>query len=196
MNELLCNGEGYTDYTAYRAIALADREERKRMGNQYEMGDVVEVETMNGGVREAILLKCHEMYASAIYLVEDEPRECALKVYSRKIMYTDTGKAGYVFYDKIQGLVKQLSEAELSALCSSVANSLGVAQKNERAAVAKPQVINYAIDAQNNELKLRAELQKVREKMIEAVTERNVYKELYFKVSGLERTEQTKEDKE
>lgn len=76
------------------------------MNGNFAEKDIVEVETANG-IKQYLLLACHDTYATALMLNDTKPRENGFEVKSRALMHTDTGKLSYVFYDKIIEYIKR-----------------------------------------------------------------------------------------
>ena len=125
--ELLFNGSGYYDNTAYQAIMNASKEVKAMgMRSDYQDGDIVEVMKQNGTVEEFLLLRCHEGYATAAILKERAPSENSVAVISRQKMYLDAGRPCYVFYDVIGQFVKTITESELNRIRKKIGGALGL----------------------------------------------------------------------
>lgn len=126
--ELLFNGSGYKDETAYQAMKNTLRDERDHMGQKidYQDGDIVEITKQNGLTEEALLLKCHEGYATAVILKERAPAENWMAVISRQKMYIDAGRPCYVYYDAIGQLIKGVGQSELGRIRRKVGNAIGL----------------------------------------------------------------------
>lgn len=122
------NGEGYFDPTAYLAIRSMAKEERMK---EFKAGDIVEIETQYT-TKEAVIVAAHGTYATVLQLNENEPRENAFEIRSRQIMWADTGKVGYCFEDKITGLVRTLSNDEMTSMLEAVAETLGISAETKR----------------------------------------------------------------
>lgn len=122
--ELLYNGSGVKDITAYKAILQSGGTGNM---NNYEInkGEIWEVDN-NGSSRLVVVLACFERYAATVMLQDQLPGSSAVEVRARDIMYADTGRLGYVFYDKMVDFVRTLSDAEYQALRQGIANALNI----------------------------------------------------------------------
>lgn len=100
--ELLYNGSGVKDITAYKAILQSGGTGNM---NNYEInkGEIWEVDN-NGSSRLVVVLACFERYAATVMLQDQLPGSSAVEVRARDIMYADAGRLGYVFYDKMVDL--------------------------------------------------------------------------------------------
>ena len=123
---MMFNGSGCKDPTAYLAIKTVVKEERRKMAaHGYADGDIVIIETSSGGEMEVLLLKCHTAYATGLKLTDLRPEENGMAIRSKKMMYTDTGRFCYAFYDKTISLVLTLDEAEYKSVRNEVAKTMG-----------------------------------------------------------------------
>ena len=122
--ELLYNGSGVKDITAYKAILQSGGTGNM---NNYEInkGEIWEVDN-NGSSRLVVVLACFERYAATVMLQDQLPGSSAVEVRARDIMYADAGHLGYVFYDKMVDFVRTLSDAEYQALRQGIANALSI----------------------------------------------------------------------
>ncbi len=91
----------------------------------YQAGDVIEVET-SGRSKEVVILQIHERYALVLELKDTEPDENAFQIRSRAMMWTDTGKIGYAYPDKMTGFKRKLAEDEFAQLKMAVGETLGL----------------------------------------------------------------------
>ena len=122
--ELLYNGSGVKDITAYKAILQSGGTGNM---NNYEInkGEIWEVDN-NGSSRLAVVLACFERYAATVMLQDQLPGSSAVEVRARDIMYADAGRLGWTFYDKMVDFVRTLSDAEYQALRQGIANALNI----------------------------------------------------------------------
>lgn len=120
--ELLYNGSGVKDITAYKAILQSGGTGNM---NNYEInkGEIWEVDN-NGSVRLVVVLACFERYAATVMLQEQLPGSNAVEVRARDIMYADAGRLGWTFYDKMVDFVRTLSEDESYELRRRIAEAL------------------------------------------------------------------------
>lgn len=187
--EMMVNGSGYYDFTAY--LALKDIKEGEIMGvrEDYADGDIVTVEKNNGLVEEMLLLKCHDGYASATILREKPPFENAVPVISRQKMYIDAGRLCYAFYDMITGFVKSISDDDLERVRRDIGNALGIGslaipeakepQKTPQTAVDTEMI--GKLDELIVKLANETDVTILREGIIRAEAERDIYRELFEK---------------
>lgn len=204
MDDLRKNGSGIYDETAYKAIQNVSKNRSgggTTMNGNFAEKDIVEVETANG-IKQYLLLACHDTYATALMLNDAKPRENGFEVKSRALMHTDTGKLSYVFYDKIIEYIKTVTDAEFAEIKQAIADTLRITDLfSERTAgsVAEIREVEMCLsEADKEELEkiMRAAVQAVipaeayektdfeREaaetKIVELRAERNVYRELYM----------------
>jgi len=189
--EMMTNGSGYYDFTAY--LAIKDIQEGVIMGvrGDYADGDIVTVEKNNGYTEEMLLLKCHDGYASATILREKEPYENAVPVISRQKMYADAGRLCYVFYDMITGYIKSVPDDELENVRQRIGKALGIGtlavpeSQTEHTAVLRDEDISLlkgVVDRLAEQMEpLLKKTQEMSNNLIMAQAERNVYKELFEK---------------
>ena len=120
--ELLYNGSGVKDITAYKAILQSGGTGNM---NNYEInkGEIWEVDN-NGSVRLVVVLACFERYAATVMLQEQLPGSTAVEVRVRDILYADAGRLGWTFYDKMVDFVRTLSEDESYELRRRIAEAL------------------------------------------------------------------------
>lgn len=122
--ELLYNGSGVKDITAYKAILQSGGTGNM---NNYEInkGEIWEVDN-NGSSRLVVVLACFERYAATVMLQDQLPGSSAVEVRARDIMYADAGRLGYVFYDKMVDFVRTLSDVEYRELRQGIAKALNI----------------------------------------------------------------------
>ena len=92
----------------------------------YTEGDIVTVEKANGYQDEALLVRCHNGYASAVFLFEKPQYENNVRIISRQEMYFDAGKLCYVRYDNITDLVKSMPPEEYDQARGHILVALGL----------------------------------------------------------------------
>lgn len=187
--EMMMNGSGYYDFTAYLAIKDMTKGEKMGIRGDYADGDIVTVEKQNGYTEEMLLLKCHDGYASATILREKEPFENAVPVISRQKMYLDAGRLCYAFYDMITGFVKSVSDDDLERVRREIGNALGIGSLNVPEAKEPQKSPQTALDAEINDklnelivkLANETDVAILREGIIRAEAERDIYRELFEK---------------
>lgn len=123
--ELLRNGSGYVDPTAYKALLEVQRGEKM----EKKTGEIWEQETNKGYMREVIVLADHNGCCTILQLIEGENPHCDIKVNCRGEKFTDSKKLQYCFDDSLTSFIRKLSDEEFSTILNKVANSLGIKQK-------------------------------------------------------------------
>lgn len=125
-NDIRYNGSGYYDETAYKAMKNMDRGGTHKMSdiNNYTTGEIWEMEATNGITKEVILIQCFGNYAAVLTLMDNEPKQNALAVKSLSLKYTDCGRLGYCFYDKLTNYIRTLSDGDIAELKRSIADAL------------------------------------------------------------------------
>lgn len=121
--ELLYNGSGVKDITAYKAILQSGGTGNM---NNYEInkGEIWEVEGNGYGTKLVVVLCCYEKYAATVMLQDQEPGSNAVPVRARDIMYADAGRLGWTFYDKMVDFVRTLSAEEDRELRQAIGEAL------------------------------------------------------------------------
>lgn len=110
LSDLLRNGSGYIDITAYIAIKNLDKGE-KEMG--FNRGEVYEYETA-GGIRNALIVsansRANDRYINII-LLNDERRgdSCPITMVGG-VMYANCSMITLTTSDKILGFIKTVKE--------------------------------------------------------------------------------------
>ena len=81
--EIKKNGSGYNDPTAYEALKHITKMEEKTM--EFYRGDIVEIETKNGNLKEAVI----EKERKDAYLLKKELAQVQTERTVYKDLYTD-----------------------------------------------------------------------------------------------------------
>ena len=193
--ELLYNGSGVKDITAYKAILQSGGTGNM---NNYEInkGEIWEVDN-NGSSRLVVILACFERYAATVMLQDQLPGSNAVEVRARDIMYADAGRLGYMFYDKMVDFVRTLSDAEYQELRQGIATALGLQGiKGEVAASAIQVYENATAAAEANLEAARQEITILREDLAKAQEEiDNQAKELEAAANRVAALEEEKKEK-
>ena len=172
--ELLYNGSGYYDITAYKAMKGYEMDKQG-----YKDGDIVTIEQSNGDECEMLILKRHRNYATATMLKESQPYENGIAVdLAEKNVYIDCGRTGYVFYDKISSVEGFLPKETLDQIREKIAEATGLElNKNQKSNEHKQETTAMSY---GEELELR----RAKDELIKTRAERDIYKELYQKERG------------
>ncbi len=161
--ELLYNGSGVKDITAYKAILQSGGTGNM---NNYEInkGEIWEVDN-NGSSRLVVVLACFERYAATVMLQDQLPGSSAVEVRARDIMYADAGRLGWTFYDKMVDFVRALTIEEETELRQAIAAALELRQVEQGVAVS-------AIQAYENQAAIaEAEVKKLQQQLKEKTAE-------------------------
>lgn len=89
-------------------------------------GDIWTVENTQGNEQEVFILGVQKKYCSTIMLKDTEPDENSVRVVSRKVMYADGGKLGYIFYDRFRDFVRTVTDEEMQEIENAVMGALGI----------------------------------------------------------------------
>jgi len=112
MNEMLRNGSGYVDMTAYEGMTKANPGEIWTQADRDE--DYWVLLAVNGNVATALKLTNREFDGS-------------VPVVCREVMYTNPAMLGYLFHNRLGCYVKTLPKKEFEAVQKAVADALGFA---------------------------------------------------------------------
>lgn len=124
-NDIRYNGSGYYDETAFKAIKNTDRGGIHNMKEKkVYKGEIWETETQSGQIREVLLIQCFKDYAAVLTLAAEKPTENGMSLKNKALMWVDCGRLGYVFYDKLNQLVRSLSDKELNEVLYRIGASL------------------------------------------------------------------------
>ena len=189
--EMMFNGSGYYDPTAYHAITNMQEDLAMDARKGYTDGDIVIAKKHNGETEEMLLLKCHDGYASATILRDKPPLENAVPVISLQTMYMDAGRLCYVFYDTITEYVERLSDEELERVRQKIGEVLGIrtlaAQEEPKATLRDENIMMLKGMMDQLAEKMEPILKRTKEmsdSLIIAQAERNVYRELFERERG------------
>lgn len=195
MVNLMKNGSGYNDPTAFKAIKDTEGTHENNEGKHSD-GEIVKIMKPSGFEESVILLRCHESYASSTFLRGVPPAENFYKVANG---YIDAGRCGYIFYDTITEKTGRLTEKELYNVRQIIAQTIGAeiyAPVEEKLAepVEVPEVTANMDELINRleELKALAKSEEARlhecvtqkEEIMRMEIERDVYKAAFEKMVG------------
>lgn len=133
-NELLRNGSGYVDFTAYSAIKNIERE-NERM--EFKRGEIFEYEMLDRHeIKKALVVsadfRSNDRYISVILLI-DEPKNdnCVPITTGGGIMYADCGMCSFAVNDRLGNYVRTVPSKEMEQVDEGIAKCLGIQQKKE-----------------------------------------------------------------
>lgn len=142
-NDIRYNGSGYYDETAFKAMKNINRGGTHNMSDNnttYKIGEIWEMEMMNGITKEVVLLQCFDNYATTLTLTDSEPKQNAMSIKSLSLKYVDCGRLGYCFYDKLTQFVRAVSDDELAKLKENIAKALNLIVTTEAPVALEKQV--------------------------------------------------------
>lgn len=158
--ELLRNGSGYVDPTAY--AALTEVQKGENMDNK--TGEIWEVTDNKGYVKECIIIADHGSCSTILRLFDEDNGYNDIQVNCRGIKYTDSRKLQYCFDSACTGFIRKLSEQEFETIKTKVAASIGI----------KAQVVEVVKEVAEEALQIPDNLELERTK-----AQLEVYKGLY-----------------
>lgn len=178
-NELLRNGAGYVDFTAYKAILNYQKGENVM---EYNRGEIFEYSTNNYDKKKALILSADfrkESRFISILVLQDEPKG-AVNVPIRTaggIMYADCGLVSFCSNDRLGDFLRITTEEEMQQVDEGIAKCLGIEQKTVEVPVLPVESkMEMKADTLTIENKLAVEAV---EELAAAKAEANVYKNLY-----------------
>lgn len=122
--DVLRNGSGINDYTAYKAIMNTEKGANKM---EIEKGEIYEVKRNDGKFMHVVILAVHEQVSSILPLT-DEIFENSVKVVCQGEKYTDVHRIQYVFNSNIRRFIRKLTDEEFTGIMDKVAEGLGVSR--------------------------------------------------------------------
>lgn len=186
MDELLRNGSGYVDLTAYKAIKKADG------GVNMNKGEIWEIKH-GRSYRMAVVLAVHEKVCNVLVLNDEMYGENDFEVVAKGVKYTDPCMISYAFNDNFVGFVKCMKDHEFETLLDVIRGELGFnqipnstienAEKDKCIAELEKQVRTLSAECNL----LSAETNRLRKEerpsndvvLMKAEIERDLYKNLY-----------------
>lgn len=175
--EIKKNGSGYNDPTAYEALKNIIQMEGKTM--EFYRGDIVEIETKNGNLKEAVVLQTHDKYSNILILTDDA--RMPYSVNCRGERYANPGMVQYVFNDHVTGFIRSMTDSEYESIMNAVIDSLGYypqqAVRNEAPEPERETEQKEYLQAVIEKERKGTEL--LKKELAQVQTERTVYKDLY-----------------
>lgn len=186
--ELLRNGSGYVDYTAYKALSNYERTEKEmlaKINNESRNGEIWKVSTSSRTEKEILIIQDRGNYVVGLVL-NDNFFIGAITIRSIAEKYTDPGKVSYYFDDRLETYVKTITSSEYEKVMDVVSDALGLKYNggNETEAVepveydeSKTTELPFPAPAQEDNY-IRITFEEF-ESMAKANTEKDIYKGLY-----------------
>lgn len=177
--EILRNGSGYVDPTAYKAIKKYEEGEEM----EYKRGDIVWYETHSGKFKQALIVSANyrknNMYQSIICLTEEPKTEDSVPIICGGMMYADCGMVSFAQIDRFNDYIRTASTEEMAQVVEVLAKNLGIEQKKLELPNGK------AVQSQTDTVAIvetKLELAKASEELTTAKAEASIYKDLYEKL--------------
>lgn len=184
MNDLLRNGSGYVDYTAYKAMKNIEKEVNTM---EHKRGEIWEYATSNEmEIKKALVVsadfRAKDRYISIIMLLDEAPdnEECIVPITTTGgVMYADCRMVSFARKDRIGNYLRTASEKEMKKIDEKIAMCLGFEHKP------------FEVHCQNTEIEELRNMVKSQqillpsadtEELAKAKTEAKIYKDLYEKL--------------
>ena len=166
-NELLRNGSGYIDPTAYEAMKNYDKEQREM---KFRRGYIYDYEVKPNDIRPAIVISADFRAGDDVLnvIVLSTERKTIRDVLVSGCYYADPCTVSFARATRMGECICGTTEYEMEFLDSEIVRCLGLGGKVEQKTiveVAEPQ--NFAVE------------------LAEARTEARIYRELYERLQGI-----------
>lgn len=135
--DLLRNGSGYVDITAYKAIKNVER--NMNMGN-FKRGEIFEI-TMNNSdeKRKALVVsadfRSNRAWQSIVILKDEQIHEDWVPVVCYGMMYADCSMVSYAESNRLFRYIRTATEDEMAAVDAAIAEQLGLKLENKAESV-------------------------------------------------------------
>lgn len=131
--DLLRNGSGYVDITAYKAIKNVER--NMNMAN-CKRGEIFEVRMNNSDeVRKALVVSADfrtgRTFQSVVFLCDEQNQEDWVPIVCRGMMYADCSKVSFVDSNRLYSYIRTATENEMAAVDEAIAENLGLKLENK-----------------------------------------------------------------
>lgn len=166
--DLLRNGAGYVDLTAYHAIKNYQKEKETM---EYKRGEIFEYNANGNDGRKALVVSADfrsaGRYLSVIVLSDEIKGENMIPVVCGGQMYADCGMVSFATNERLGSYIRTASAKEMQQIDEGICRCLGLEQKT----VEVPAPVAYESSAEL-----------LFEDLATAKAEAKVYKELYEKL--------------
>ena len=167
-NDILRNGSGYIDPTAYAAMKNFDKEQRCM---PYKRGRIFEYDVKPGDTKTALIVsadhRAGDDWLNIIILSDERKHETNIPVAGR---YADCGAVSFAWANRFGGYIDKASEAEMRKIDAGIMTALGLESKAEQTKASvtpSPEPRNFAVE------------------LSEAKTEARIFRELYERLQGI-----------
>lgn len=175
-NDLLRNGSGYVDITAYKALQNYQKGERDM---EFNRGEIFEYSTNNYEKKKALILSAdfrkESRYISIVLLQDDAKGVINVPIKTvGGTMYADCGLVSFCTNERLGNFLKTATDEEMAQIDEGIAKCLGIEQKTVEVPAVRtlelPAPVKYerVVEVADNTAELAA-----------AKAEANVYKNLY-----------------
>jgi len=177
--DLLRNGSGYVDPTAYSAIKNYMKEESRM---EYKRGEIYEYEMVNRAeTKEALVVsadfRAGNRYLNIIVLTDEPKGEINVPIVCGGMMYADCGMVSFATNDRFGEFVRTARAEEMAQIDEGIAKCLGIEQKVVEKVVEVPTIPVEALMEVTPD-GFRCDIEAA-EELAAAKAEANVYKNLY-----------------
>ena len=131
--DLLRNGSGYVDITAYKAIKNVERNMNMA---KCKRGEIFEVKMNNSDeIRKALVVsadfRSNRTWQSVLILMEEQKQEDWVPVMCQGMMYADCSKLSYIDSNRLYSYIRTATEDEMAAVDAMIAEYLGLKLENK-----------------------------------------------------------------
>ena len=189
--ELLRNGSGYVDPTAYEA--LKNFKGVNKTMNEFKRGEIYEVDCFNSSINEpryGIIVSANDRedsrYINVIVTSQSLKFDNEIPIVCKGIYYDNCEKVTLLHVDKIGNFVKCASDYEMEQIDEGIARSLGIEPKTEyitKETQAAVQENTLDVEEAGTYIKLTiAEFEEMVASKTEAELKAKIYKDLHEKL--------------
>lgn len=174
--DLLRNGAGYVDLTAYHAIKNYQKEKETM---EYKRGEIFEYNANGNDGRKALVVSADfrsaGRYLSVIVLSDEIKGENMIPVVCGGQMYADCGMVSFATNERLGSYIRTASAKEMQQIDEGICRCLGLEQKTVEVPIEKVVEVPAPVAYESS-----SEL--LSEDLATAKAEAKVYKELYEKL--------------
>ena len=167
-NELLRNGSGYIDQTAYKAITNIEKGQENM---EFKRGEIFECVQSRGDIRKALIVsadfRSRDKFLNTIFLTE-EPKG------NINVPIVCGGMVSFVSNDRLENFIRRATDAEMQEIEKGIAKCLGIELKMH--SVEPLAEVTPLLQAQESTVEFFSE------ELAELKTEAKIYKNLYEKL--------------
>ena len=184
MNNLLLNGSGIKDPTAYAAIKNCKREGNDMNELRPNPGDIWEVE-IGSQYKDMLVLSVYDRGFCNMIQLHDDSKNLGRNVEvicTDGVKYADCEKLSFKYFECFKEYKKTVPDYVLEEIKEKVAESLGVSLTSEISDKAERGTVEEECKAPREQLELMKSDTDIMTRLIRAEAERDVYKDLYKEI--------------